>query len=67
MDTIGGILATLTIPTDTGGFQQLLDWATSFARQRRPGHHAGWTAAGRRRRSHWWWLSDCRPGPRGCG
>lgn len=30
MDTIGGILATLTIPTDTGGFRQLLDWATSF-------------------------------------
>ena len=30
MDTIGGILATLTIPTDTGGFQQLLDWASSF-------------------------------------
>ncbi|MDJ0346458.1 transposase [Streptomyces sp. H10-C2] len=32
MDTIGGTLATLTIPTDTGGFQQLLDWATSFGR-----------------------------------
>lgn len=32
MDTIGGILATLTIPTDTGGFQQLLDWATPFGR-----------------------------------
>ena len=32
MDTIGGILATLTIPTDTGGFQQLLDWATSFGK-----------------------------------
>ncbi|MET7895896.1 IS110 family transposase [Streptomyces mirabilis] len=30
MDTIGGILATLTIPTDTGGFQQLLHWATAF-------------------------------------
>ncbi|MET7701567.1 transposase [Streptomyces sp. NPDC005485] len=30
MDTIGGILATLTIPTDTGGFQQLADWAASF-------------------------------------
>jgi len=27
-----GILATLTIPTDTGGFQQLLDWATSFGK-----------------------------------
>jgi transposase len=24
-DAIGGILATLTIPTDTGGFQQLAD------------------------------------------
>ena len=32
MDTIGGILATLTIPTDTGGFQQLLDRATSFGK-----------------------------------
>ncbi|MEU9979336.1 transposase [Streptomyces sp. NPDC051014] len=32
MDTIGGILATLTIPTDTGGFQQLQDWAASFGR-----------------------------------
>lgn len=32
MDTIGGILATLTIPTDTGGFQQLLDWAAPFGR-----------------------------------
>ncbi|WP_406491652.1 IS110 family transposase [Streptomyces sp. NBC_00846] len=32
MDTIGGILATLTIPTDTGGFQQLLDWAGSYGR-----------------------------------
>ncbi|MFG2304452.1 transposase [Actinacidiphila glaucinigra] len=30
MDTIGGILATMTIPTDTGGFQQLADWAVSF-------------------------------------
>jgi transposase len=29
MDTIGGILATLTIPTDTGGFQQLAHWAAS--------------------------------------
>ncbi|MFZ3475640.1 IS110 family transposase [Streptomyces sp. 4.24] len=32
MDTIGGILGTLTIPTDTGGFQQLQDWAASFGR-----------------------------------
>ncbi|WP_310794842.1 transposase [Streptomyces sp. TLI_171] len=30
MDTIGGILARLTIPTDTGGFRQLADWAASF-------------------------------------
>ena len=30
MDTIGGILATLTITTDTGGFKQLLEWAPSF-------------------------------------
>ncbi|MEV6258897.1 transposase [Nocardia sp. NPDC051911] len=32
LDTIGGILATLTIPTDTGGFQQMLDWAGSYGR-----------------------------------
>lgn len=32
MDTIGGILATLTIPTDTGGFRQLLAWAEGFDR-----------------------------------
>lgn len=32
MDTIGGIVGTLTIPTDTGGFQQLLDWAGAFGR-----------------------------------
>ncbi|MHA7294309.1 IS110 family transposase [Arthrobacter sp. HLT1-21] len=32
MDTIGGILATLTIPTDTGGFWQLLAWAEEFGR-----------------------------------
>jgi transposase len=32
MDTIGGILATLTIATDTGGFKQLLEWAASFGR-----------------------------------
>jgi len=30
MDTVGGIVGTLTIPTDTGGFQQLLDWAGTF-------------------------------------
>ena len=32
MDTVSGILATLTLPTDTGGFQQLLDWAASFGK-----------------------------------
>lgn len=32
MDTIGGILATLTIATDTAGFKQLLEWAASFGR-----------------------------------
>ncbi|HEY0187571.1 MAG TPA: IS110 family transposase [Cellulomonas sp.] len=32
MDTIGGIVGTLTIPTDTGGFQQLADWAATFGR-----------------------------------
>src|SRR5690554_5910545 len=32
MDTIGGILATLTIATDTGGFKQLLDWASGFGK-----------------------------------
>lgn len=30
MDSIGGTLATLTVPTDTGGFRQLADWAASF-------------------------------------
>lgn len=32
MDTIGGILATLTITTDAGGFKQLLEWASSFGK-----------------------------------
>lgn len=32
MDTIGGILATLTITTDTGGFKQLLEWASGFGK-----------------------------------
>jgi transposase len=32
MDTIGGILATLTIATDTAGFKQLLEWATGFGK-----------------------------------
>jgi hypothetical protein len=30
MDSVGGILASLTIATDTGGYQQLLDWAVGF-------------------------------------
>lgn len=30
MDSIGGILASLTIATDNGGYQQLLEWANSF-------------------------------------
>lgn len=30
LDPIGGILATLTIPTDKGGFAQLLQWALTF-------------------------------------
>ena len=30
MDSVGGILATMTIATDTGGFHQLLDWASTF-------------------------------------
>jgi transposase len=32
VDSIGGILATLTIATDTGGFRQLLEWAASFGK-----------------------------------
>jgi transposase len=32
MDSIGGILATLTVATDSGGFRQLLGWATSFGK-----------------------------------
>jgi transposase len=30
MDSVGGILATMTIATDSGGFAQLVDWASSF-------------------------------------
>ena len=30
MDSIGGILSSLTIATDNGGYQQLLGWATEF-------------------------------------
>ena len=30
LDSIGGILATLTIATDSGGFRQLLEWAATF-------------------------------------
>jgi len=32
MDSIGGILATLTISTDTAGFRQLLEWASGFGK-----------------------------------
>ena len=32
MDSVGGILATLTITTDTAGFRQLLEWAASFGK-----------------------------------
>lgn len=32
MDTVGGILATLTITTDTAGFKQLLEWSSSFGK-----------------------------------
>jgi len=32
MDAVAGILATLTIPTDAGGFKQLLAWAESFGK-----------------------------------
>lgn len=32
MDTIGGILATLTITTEAGGFKQLLEWASDFGK-----------------------------------
>ena len=30
MDSVGGILATLTVATGSRGFRQLLDWAASF-------------------------------------
>ena len=32
LDSVGGILATLTIATDTAGFKQLLDWAAGFGK-----------------------------------
>lgn len=32
MDTIGGILASLTISTDQAGFKQLLEWSSSFGK-----------------------------------
>ncbi|MEJ1090054.1 IS110 family transposase [Microbacterium sp. Mu-80] len=32
MDSIGGVLATLTIATDTAGFRQLLEWADGFGK-----------------------------------
>ena len=30
MDSVGGIIATKTIATDTGGFRQLVDWGSEF-------------------------------------
>jgi hypothetical protein len=30
MDSISGVLSALMIPTDSGGFQQLLEWATGL-------------------------------------
>ena len=30
IDPVGGVLGSLTIPTDHGGYQQLLDWAVAF-------------------------------------
>ncbi len=32
MDSIGGILATLTVATDTAGFRQLIQWAAEFGK-----------------------------------
>ena len=32
LDTVGGILATLTIPTETGGFKKLEAWAGGFGK-----------------------------------
>lgn len=32
LDSMGALMATLTIATDSGGFQQLLAWAVSFGR-----------------------------------
>ncbi|WBL18792.1 IS110 family transposase [Citricoccus sp. NR2] len=32
MDSIGGILATLTIATDVAGYKQLLEWAAGFGK-----------------------------------
>lgn len=32
MDSVGGILTTLTISTDTAGFTRLLEWAASFGK-----------------------------------
>lgn len=32
MDSVGGILATLTIATDAAGFKQLLEWAAGFGK-----------------------------------
>lgn len=41
MDTIGGILATLTVTTDTGGFNQLLNWSSGFGKVSHPGVFGG--------------------------
>jgi transposase len=30
MDSVSGILATITIATDTGGFRQLVEWSSGF-------------------------------------
>src|SRR5660397_29118 len=30
LDCVGGVLATMTIATDSGGFKQLLEWAVTF-------------------------------------
>jgi transposase len=30
LDSIGGVLAAMTIATDSGGFKQLLEWAATF-------------------------------------
>ncbi|RDV10469.1 hypothetical protein DXK94_07985 [Arthrobacter sp. RT-1] len=56
LDPIGGVLATLTIPTDAGGFRHLLNWATSFGHIIAFGH--------RRHRILWCSTGLIRPPPR---